>query len=115
MKDVQEKQEGGEMRNAYLPPTGGIRNYPLPHDAQKMEDYWQHARRLLMNYPVSVIDVSSYRCYVMELYAAQRRYAGEVLAIECVTRVAKYVAQGLEQEILEEIRDKVFGVHAPTP
>ena len=47
--------------------------------------------------------------------AAQRRYAGEVLAIESLTKVAKYVAQGLEQKILEEIRDTVFGVHAPTP
>jgi len=86
-----------------------------PHDPEALEQDWQAARVLLCCHGVPGMRFSNYRCYVLELYAAQRRYMGEQLAIECVIKVAKYVAQGLDQRILEEIRDTVFGVHAPTP
>jgi len=46
---------------------------------------------------------------------SQQNISGETLAIEAATLVAKWVARGLDQTVLEKIRTDVFNVAAPTP
>ena len=65
---------------------------------------------------VSMAIYSQYLCFGREVWSLQRRgVSGETLAIEAATLVAKWVARGLDQTVLEKIRTDVFNVSAPTP
>ena len=51
---------------------------------------------------------------VSALWALSRKdISGESLALEAATLIAKWVARGLEQSVLQSIRTNVFNVGAP--
>jgi len=65
---------------------------------------------------VSIIQYPFYLCFGREVWSLQRKgVSGESLAVEVATLVAKWVARGLDQTVLEKVRTDVFNVSAPTP
>jgi len=63
---------------------------------------------------VPTIAYPYYLCFGRELFALERReISGESLAIEAATLLAKWVARGLTQSVLQSIRTDVFSVAAP--
>ena len=65
---------------------------------------------------VAITDYPWYLDFGRELWRLQRNeVSGESLAGEVATLVAKWVARGLDQTVLEKIRTDVFNVAAPTP
>jgi len=57
-----------------------------------------------------------YLCFGREIWALSRKdISGESLAIEAATLIAKWVARGLTQAVLQAIRTDVFNVAAPIP
>jgi hypothetical protein len=63
---------------------------------------------------VPTIQYPFYLCFGRELWALSRRdISGESLALEAATLIAKWVARGLQQPLLESIRTDVFNVAAP--
>jgi len=65
---------------------------------------------------VSIIQYPFYLSYGRELWRLKRmNVSGEGLATEAATLLAKWVARGLSQSVLEAIRTQVFDVSAPTP
>ena len=72
-------------------------------------------KQVLNGEGVSVSDVPDYLCYGREMWSKTQKYAGETMAIESATLVAKWVARGLDQSVLEKVRTDVFSVGAVTP
>lgn len=71
-------------------------------------------RTVLNTGGVPTIQYPFYLCFGREMWALIRRgIAGESLAIEAATLIAKWVAQGLTQSVLQAIRTDVFNVAAP--
>ena len=65
---------------------------------------------------VSVIQIPFYLNFGRELWALTRKeISGETLAIEAATLIAKWVARGLTEAVLQAIRTDVFNVAAPLP
>ncbi len=63
---------------------------------------------------VPTIQYPFYLCFGRELWALSRKeISGETLAQEAATLIAKWVARGLQQPLLEDIRTQVFNVGAP--
>jgi hypothetical protein len=63
---------------------------------------------------VPTIQYPFYLCFGREMFALMRReISGESLAIEAALLIAKWMARGLTQAVLEDIRTDVFGVAAP--
>ena len=62
---------------------------------------------------VSVIHFPFYLSFAREMWKLTNRIEGESAAIEAAVLVAKWVARGLTQSVLESIRFDVFGVSAP--
>jgi len=59
-------------------------------------------------------DYPSYLAFGRELWALGRKeISGESAALEAATLIAKWVARGLEQTLLQAIRSQVFNVPAP--
>jgi len=57
-----------------------------------------------------------YIAFAEEIWSRVRRgISGDSLAKLAATLIAKWVAQGLSQPVLEAIRTQVFSVPAPTP
>jgi hypothetical protein len=55
-----------------------------------------------------------YLCFGREMWALSRKdISGESLALEAATLIAKWVARGLTQSVLQAIRTDVFNVSAP--
>jgi len=55
-----------------------------------------------------------YLCFGREMWALSRKdISGESLALEAATLIAKWVARGLTQSVLQAIRTDVFNVAAP--
>ena len=64
---------------------------------------------------VSVIQYPFYLCFGREIWALTRKdISGESMAKEAATLIAKWVARGLTQSVLQAIRSEVFNVPAPT-
>ena len=72
-------------------------------------------KQVLNGEGVSVSDVPDYLNYGREMWSKTQKYAGETMAIESATLVAKWVARGLDQTVLEKVRTDVFSVGAATP
>jgi hypothetical protein len=65
---------------------------------------------------VPTIAYPFYLCFGRELWALTRRdISGDSLAQEAATLIAKWVARGLTQAVLQAIRTDVFNVAAPIP
>jgi len=63
---------------------------------------------------VPTIQYPFYLCFGREIWALTRKeVSGESLALEAATLIAKWVARGLQQPLLESIRTDVFNVGAP--
>ena len=63
---------------------------------------------------VPTIQYPFYLCFGREMWALGRRdISGESLALEAATLIAKWVARGLTQSVLQAIRSDVFNVAAP--
>jgi hypothetical protein len=63
---------------------------------------------------VPTIQYPFYLNFGRELWALSRKeVSGESLALEAATLIAKWVARGLQQPLLESIRTDVFNVAAP--
>lgn len=65
---------------------------------------------------VATIQYPFYLCFGRELWRLTRQeVSGESLAQEAAVLVAKWVARGLSQSVLEAVRSQVFNVGNPTP
>jgi len=63
---------------------------------------------------VPTIQYPFYLCFGREIWALTRKdISGESLAKEAATLIAKWVARGLTQSVLQAIRTDVFNVGAP--
>ena len=63
---------------------------------------------------VPTIQYPFYLCFGREIWALTRKdISGESLALEAATLIAKWVARGLTQAVLQAIRTDVFNVAAP--
>ncbi len=63
---------------------------------------------------VPTCDYPSYLAYGRELWALGRKeISGESAALEAATLMAKWVARGLTQSVLQSIRTDVFNIAAP--
>ncbi len=63
---------------------------------------------------VSIIQYPFYLCFGREMWALTRKdISGESMAKEAATLIAKWVARGLTQAVLQAIRTDVFNVAAP--
>jgi hypothetical protein len=63
---------------------------------------------------VPTIQYPFYLCFGREMWALTRRdISGESLALEAAVLIAKWVARGLTQSVLQAIRTDVFNVAAP--
>jgi hypothetical protein len=63
---------------------------------------------------VPTIQYPFYLCFGREMWALTRKdISGESLALEAATLIAKWVARGLTQSLLQSIRTDVFNVGAP--
>jgi len=63
---------------------------------------------------VPTIQYPFYLCFGREMWSLSRKdISGESLAIEAATLIAKWVARGLTQSVLQSIRTGVFNVSAP--
>ena len=64
---------------------------------------------------VSVIQYPFYLCFGRELWhmTHEREMSGESAALEAATLIAKWVARGLTQAVLQAIRSEVFNIPAP--
>jgi hypothetical protein len=71
-------------------------------------------RQVLNGSGVPTIQYPFYLCYGRELWSRIRNgMEGESLAIEAAVLLAKWVARGLTQSVLQDIRTDVFNVSAP--
>jgi hypothetical protein len=71
-------------------------------------------RQVLNGSGVPTIQYPFYLCFGRELWSRIRNgMEGESLAIEAAVLPAKWVARGLTQGVLEDIRTDVFNVSAP--
>jgi len=62
----------------------------------------------------TIIQYPFYLCFGREMWALTRKdISGEGMAVEAATLIAKWVARGLTQSTLQEIRTGVFNVSAP--
>jgi hypothetical protein len=65
---------------------------------------------------VSTIQYPFYLCFGREMWSKCRKeMSGESLAQAAAVLIAKLVARGLTQAVLQAIRTDVFNVSAPTP
>ena len=63
---------------------------------------------------VPTIQYPFYLCFGREMWALTRKdISGESMALEAATLIAKWVARGLTQSLLQAIRSEVFNVPAP--
>ncbi len=63
---------------------------------------------------VATIMYPYYLCFGREMWSLSRReMSGESLALEAATLIAKWVARGLTQSVLQAVRTDVFNVAAP--
>jgi hypothetical protein len=60
-------------------------------------------------------DTGRYLCFAREVWRADRTYEGPTLRSATAEVLGKWVAQGLQQSVLETIRDQVFTIGPPTP
>ena len=72
-------------------------------------------KQVLNEEGVSVAEVADYLSYGRQLWKMKRRYAGETLSLEAAIVTGKWVARGLTQTILENIRSQVFSISPPAP
>ena len=65
---------------------------------------------------VPTIQYPYYLCFGREMWALSRKeISGESLAVEAAVLIAKWVARGLTEAVLQAIRTDVFNVAAPLP
>jgi hypothetical protein len=63
---------------------------------------------------VPTIQYPFYLCFGREMWALSRKdISGESLALEAAVLITKWVARGLTQAVLQDIRTDVFNVAAP--
>ncbi|HDQ99001.1 MAG TPA: hypothetical protein ENN51_01750 [candidate division WOR-3 bacterium] len=76
--------------------------------------YLAATKQVLAGEGVSAILYAGYCAFAGEMDRARRKLgAGQGLALEAATLVAKWVARGLSQSVLEKVRLQVFDVSAP--
>ena len=76
--------------------------------------YLTQTKQMLAAIGVSGILYPSYCAFASEVAAAREKLgAGEALAIEVATLLAKWQSRGLAQATLEAIRTQVFNIGAP--
>jgi hypothetical protein len=64
---------------------------------------------------VSIITVPFYMAFAKEVWRLSRMdLTGETGSIECSVAIAKWVARGLAQSVLETLRDSIFKISRPT-
>ena len=65
---------------------------------------------------VATFMLPAYYCFAFEVDRVKEMdLGGEEVAIEAGMAMAKWLARGLEQRVLEAIRSQVFNIEAPTP
>jgi hypothetical protein len=62
---------------------------------------------------VSVLQIAPYLAFGREMWSKSQKMAGETLAKEAAVLIAKGVARGLTQAVMQAIRSEVFNVPAP--
>jgi hypothetical protein len=66
------------------------------------------------SFGVPTITYPFYLCFGREMWSLLRKeMSGESMALEAATLIAKWVARGLTQSVLQAIRSDVFNVPAP--
>ena len=85
--------------------------------AQAMVDMNQidtQVREVINGAGVTMIQYPYYMCFGREMWSLRRRgTTGEALAIAASVLIAKWVARGLTEAVLQGIRTDVFNVSAP--
>lgn len=61
----------------------------------------------------STLLVGMYLNFARQLWKLTERFSGELANAQCDIILSKWVASGLTQSVLEDIRDNVFGLAAP--
>ncbi len=64
---------------------------------------------------VSLVAFSGYRRFALQVDKTRKRVSGQNLVIVTGALVARYVKQGLDQEVLKAIAYEVFNVWVPEP
>ena len=65
---------------------------------------------------VATFMLPAYYCFAFEVDRVKEMdLSGDAAAIEAGMAMAKWLARGLEQRVLEAIRSQVFNIAAPTP
>ncbi|MFO7639376.1 MAG: hypothetical protein R6X14_08830 [bacterium] len=76
--------------------------------------YLGATKQVLAGDGVSSVRYAGYCSFAGELDKARRKLgAGDALALEAATLIAKWVARGLDQSVLEKVRYQVFDISAP--
>jgi hypothetical protein len=78
-----------------------------------MQTLEQKTRQVLCAHGVPVLQFLLYLNFCRQVAKLQRTFEGEVLEQEVAVAVAMWVAKGLNMQVLEDIRNKVFGIPAP--
>lgn len=78
------------------------------------ENIRRRVKAVCFAHGVSVIAVSGYYNFTLQVEKTRKRVQGDDLAVVVAALVERYVKLGLERKVLEAIRTQVFGVRAPT-
>lgn len=70
-------------------------------------------KQVLNSSGVSVLQIAPYLAFGREMWSKSQKMAGETLAKEAAVLIAKGVARGLTQAVMQAIRSEVFNVPAP--
>jgi hypothetical protein len=70
-------------------------------------------KQVLNSSGVSVLQIAPYLAFGREMWSKSHKMAGETLAQETAILIAKGVARGLTQSVMQAIRSQVFNVPAP--
>jgi hypothetical protein len=70
-------------------------------------------KQVLNSSGVSVLQIPGYLAFGREMWSKSQKMAGETLAQEAAVLIAKGVARGLIQAVMQAIRTDVFNVSAP--
>jgi hypothetical protein len=79
----------------------------------ELYDIEQRTKEQMNGHAIPVSLVTSYLCFAREVWKAQSRHHGELLAREVAVKVAKWKARILDEDILWEIARKVFDINPP--
>jgi hypothetical protein len=119
-KDVNRRYEQWDLK--YDPKrigeviTAGKPQYAKRAQASFTDQYDVEVRTksVLSDEGVSVYTMAAYIGLAKQFWAAQQKYHGESLSMECAVLIAKATARSLSQSVCEAIRSRVFDIPRPT-